>query len=1642
MILQSIKILDRSDTLHYLMFSNFSKLIIVLILISLFAPKLVVCETDFGGTIDKDSTLTLANSPYVIVDSTLIVSGVTLTIEPGVTLRFDDGKYLKVEGDLVARGTVDSNIVFTSNSETPSAGSWSKVWLNGTSVTSDSSDNYTSGTVLEYCQFLYAVDGLQLSSSSCIVDNCLFEDNTSGMRFQSGSNSIVRNSVFRNNGSGVACSQGTSNNNKFISNLIYANTGSGLTLGGYKINSANNTFRDNRIWNNGGYGMSFGTGNVVSGFVNNLIVKNTVYSNGGGIHVSDRDNVIRHNIIFGNGTGLSTSHGDDGLVIASNVFYDNTSAMVFTNGWYGGRIDSNQIISNGSAIQLGSLGTSYYPHNFSFSYNTINVHTKSPVVEILQASGIVFNNNNFPAMDDSIFTNWTTANVNAENNYWWDTTSVGIGSLIYDYYDDFERGIVDYTPYLDSLNTGAPILPPRNLVKSESGSDVQLSWAANEESDLVGYKVYYGSPTGYSFANVVDVGNTTSYTLAGASISDTIAVTAYDAGADGTNDKAEGHESWFKYADLPTPGIFFSSTSLDFGSIVLDQSSQQTFSILNNGTSDLTVSDIVSSNSHYTATPTSFTVSPGNEQIVTVEFIPTVLEIESGTLSVSHNAIGGSTSVNLFGIGVPAAGTGVRGVIETSATWSTSGSPYYVVEDLLVPSWVTLTIEPGVTLRFDDGKYLKVEGDLVARGTVDSNIVFTSNSETPSAGSWSKVWLNGTSVTSDSSDNYTSGTVLEYCQFLYAVDGLQLSSSSCIVDNCLFEDNTSGMRFQSGSNSIVRNSVFRNNGSGVACSQGTSNNNKFISNLIYANTGSGLTLGGYKINSANNTFRDNRIWNNGGYGMSFGTGNVVSGFVNNLIVKNTVYSNGGGIHVSDRDNVIRHNIIFGNGTGLSTSHGDDGLVIASNVFYDNTSAMVFTNGWYGGRIDSNQIISNGSAIQLGSLGTSYYPHNFSFSYNTINVHTKSPVVEILQASGIVFNNNNFPAMDDSIFTNWTTANVNAENNYWWDTTSVGIGSLIYDYYDDFERGIVDYTPYLDSLNTGAPILPPRNLVKSESGSDVQLSWAANEESDLVGYKVYYGSPTGYSFANVVDVGNTTSYTLAGASISDTIAVTAYDAGADGTNDKAEGHESWFKYAKPPPEPPSNLSITAGNQQITLNWSANTESDLNKYYVYRDTTSPTNSLIDSIIISAQHETIYVDTSVVIGQRYYYRITAVNIEGVESNFSPEVSAVPTLLVTVSLNQNWNLVSWDVDTENDSVSTILSEIINNVIVVLGFEGAGLTYDPSWPQLSTLQELDHLHGYWMKTSEATQLSMSGVPVQDSLPLPLDSGWNVISYLPNARDSVTHALESILDNVIVVLGFESAGLTYDPDWPQFSNLRIMSPGYGYWVKLDAADTLIYPDDQVAQGASKQLAQSSQESDVIPTTEWINIFGEEIVFNNHLLEKGSVIQAKDPDGVICGQYLVELEGRFGMMPIYRDDPTTEGDEGAEPGDEIGLYIDGYEVNEKVLWSNLGAVSKIGINPISSVLPTEYAVSQNYPNPFNPFTNIQYQLPRANHLRLTIYNIRGEEVRTLVDDRQEAGYYSIKWDGTNNVGEKVASGIYLYKMTAGKFMNTKKMILLK
>jgi hypothetical protein len=132
-------------------------------------------------------------------------------------------------------------------------------------------------------------------------------------------------------------------------------------------------------------------------------------------------------------------------------------------------------------------------------------------------------------------------------------------------------------------------------------------------------------------------------------------------------------------------------------------------------------------------------------------------------------------------------------------------------------------------------------------------------------------------------------------------------------------------------------------------------------------------------------------------------------------------------------------------------------------------------------------------------------------------------------------------------------------------------------------------------------------------------------------------------------------------------------------------------------------------------------------------------------------------------------------------------------------------------------------------------------------------------------------------------------------------------------------------------------------------------------------------------------------------------------------YDLRLEPQVAFRPIKRISPFT-------------IYVgDSEQIMEKM----------------SQLIPGYFVLEQNYPNPFNPNTTIRFALPNEEKVSLIIYNLLGQQIRALINNKQYlSGYHSIMWDGRNDSGKKLASGLYIYDLKAGTFSEKKKMILLK
>jgi hypothetical protein len=179
----------------------------------------------------------------------------------------------------------------------------------------------------------------------------------------------------------------------------------------------------------------------------------------------------------------------------------------------------------------------------------------------------------------------------------------------------------------------------------------------------------------------------------------------------------------------------------------------------------------------------------------------------------------------------------------------------------------------------------------------------------------------------------------------------------------------------------------------------------------------------------------------------------------------------------------------------------------------------------------------------------------------------------------------------------------------------------------------------------------------------------------------------------------------------------------------------------------------------------------------------------------------------------------------------------------------------------------------------------------------------------------------------------------------------------------------------------------------------------------------------------------------------SVVAAQDNQDVELYYHAEKGRLSIGMIDIYGRNSIRSGESqlmtvyyrtSASSQEKLGGLQ--YSFTKAADWD--AAMLEIGVDIAKAQVPGRFALHQNYPNPFNAQTIIKYDLPKASHVEITIYNILGQRVRHLVESEQPAGFHQVVWDGKNTQGNGVASGVYFYRIEAAGFTQSKKMVLLK
>ena len=400
---------------------------------------------------------------------------------------------------------------------------------------------------------------------------------------------------------------------------------------------------------------------------------------------------------------------------------------------------------------------------------------------------------------------------------------------------------------------------------------------------------------------------------------------------------------------------------------------------------------------------------------------------------------------------------------------------------------------------------------------------------------------------------------------------------------------------------------------------------------------------------------------------------------------------------------------------------------------------------------------------------------------------------------------------------------------------------------------------------------------------------------------------------------------------------------------------------------------------------------------------------------------------------------------AGFAPKTSVWPSLSFTqdslsvsydVSLSEGWNLISVPFDGVKSRPKDILGTLINNDQLLYVSSPKGY-YSPDDPY-STLGTLSSKDGYYVKVAKsADKIYFRGKVLADAS-VSLSAGWNLISYYPDYELNIEDAFAALMssNNLQYVVGFDEGALVYDPNATSSNTLNVLKPTRGYWVKVnEAVSSFSFPSQSQSSG-KLAINHPIRHSEVKPTPSFMFLKGK--ITGKYSV--GDVVKVISEEGKTVGAVGITSGGVLRNSPVYGDDFTTEEIDGLEAGEQLTFVYDGDTLSSEIQFNSMSH-RDIELE-FEAPLPSSFALHQNYPNPFNPVTTIRYDVPDDGLVRIIIYDLMGRKIKTLVDGVSTPGRYSITWNGTDDFGKPVSSGMYFYRMKSIDFQSVKKLMLLK
>ena len=511
----------------------------------------------------------------------------------------------------------------------------------------------------------------------------------------------------------------------------------------------------------------------------------------------------------------------------------------------------------------------------------------------------------------------------------------------------------------------------------------------------------------------------------------------------------------------------------------------------------------------------------------------------------------------------------------------------------------------------------------------------------------------------------------------------------------------------------------------------------------------------------------------------------------------------------------------------------------------------------------------------------------------------------------------------------------------------------------------------------------------------------------------------------------------------------------------------------PPAAPMRLRAKPGSQQIVLSWAANSEIDLAGYNVYRRLVGGDFSALATRV----EDTTYVDLGLRNGTDYEYRLTAIDraptpnestsVDTVRSQ--PTASAAPSaptpqraqgrlrsptlIFRDAASSQVGATLTYTVQVSTDSLFSSVAASQSGIVQGASVDEAGHT---AWTVDRELA--DSTTFYWRV--RAVEGDSRG-PYSATRSFITQRRATEVSLPGDFNGDKTVGFD---DFFLFVDNFgkkaEGAAAKFDLDKNgnvDFNDFFTFSDNFGKSVSSKRWASITMPHPHAFFALDARTDADADRGGV-----WVRLWAGGV---DRMKAFGAVLRY-DPrllafERLNSGAgYWLESDGREApLLRVLTDEPgELVFGHGITNGDELS----GHGVLAELRFRLLGSANQAKFELVAAfvhregdeglridrlghagILPPDYALGANFPNPFNPSTSINYALPRAGATRLTIYDVLGRKVRTLVDDNEHrAGFYTAVWDGRDEHSRVVASGVYFYLLEAGTLRQSRKMVLVQ